>query len=41
MIAMVWLGRIGAGKTDAFRFAATTAIATLHDQVGGPMVRRS
>ena len=41
MVAMVWLGRMGTSKADVSRFAATTAIATLPDQVGGPTVRRS
>jgi hypothetical protein len=41
MIARVWLGKMGASKADASRFAAMKAIATLGNQVGGPTVPRS
>jgi hypothetical protein len=41
MIALVWLGRMGASKADVSRFSAMKVIATLCNQGGGRTARRS
>jgi hypothetical protein len=40
MIAVVWVGRMGANRADVSRFAAMQVVATLGNQAGGRTVRR-